>query len=814
MQEHKLRILFCICVTVLLVNVTALQAHENHRWRKLGSEEPKPALNAARAIAQTPATLFSNLLTTVLTSRQGLGAGCTRQQQAQIESAALEVTSQLGLGLDSQLQLPQLEEGNHGNGRLSVGLGASARNAPVPVLSNEENTLVVAGNLGRGKVVVFSGQEFLGSQTRSTLVDNPDVARLLQNAVVWSGDSEQAKALVANERVAAALNDGSNIETTVVEFDPPNGLLVRADWSASAINQYDVLVIQINEWGTLHLSYEDLLDVRAFVEAGGGLLLAGTRSHWEWWIPGLGGHDAFPGNVLLADTGIAYQDILKADVRDARFLSDSADVPELTWCGFINDDPMTSQQTARLATLFNSAQQLKRGKEVKRGLQRLIRDTPALPTPKTSENARLSALVAVDLVAANWPEPHPWASTYPGAVSSASNSRNINQTIDAQWKRRRPLGAYLPPGAKSTVSIDAQFVNQGLKVFVGDDLTKLLDNFWFDAATWQRAPLAQQEIELTEEHTEIGSGLGGPIYLWVPETFPDAEINVQVANVVPMAVYDHLDKNIDEFNINLSSGAPLAILETPGKIALVVPTANAREVSADEVMDFWDGFYDSHVELAQEPEARAYSDHWFFTPQVGVGYANAGGGRLHYPDSVISTALRTASDIDDWDWWVFLHELGHQFQTDNWRGPDTTEVMVNLWSMYTLNFYIKQGGEFETLGYAEFLQADGRPPADIRVLADKGWADANFFERLELYRQLVLEFGWSSIKQVSKSYYDPAFPVSDFMDGDIDGFAVRMSVFAERDLTEYFDKLAYPLSDTARSKIAALGLPSWMPSSL
>ena len=120
--------------------------------------------------------------------------------------------------------------------------------------------------------------------------------------------------------------------------------------------------------------------MRAFVEAGGGLLLAGYTEPLGVVIPGLGGHDAFPGNVLLADTSIAYQDILKADVRDARFLSDYADVPELTWCGFINDDAMTSQQTTALPSLFNSAQQLKRTKEVSRGLQRLIRIASAADT--------------------------------------------------------------------------------------------------------------------------------------------------------------------------------------------------------------------------------------------------------------------------------------------------------------------------------------------------------------------------------------------------------------------------------------------------
>lgn len=53
MQEHKLRLLFCICVPVLLVNVTALQAHENHRWRELASEEAKTALQSDLKINPT-----------------------------------------------------------------------------------------------------------------------------------------------------------------------------------------------------------------------------------------------------------------------------------------------------------------------------------------------------------------------------------------------------------------------------------------------------------------------------------------------------------------------------------------------------------------------------------------------------------------------------------------------------------------------------------------------------------------------------------------------------------------------------------------
>jgi hypothetical protein len=134
---------------------------------------------------------------------------------------------------------------------------------------------------------------------------------------------------------------------------------------------------------------------------------------------------------------------------------------------------------------------------------------------------------------------------------------------------------------------------------------------------------------------------------------------------------------------------------------------------------------------------------------------------------------------------------------------------VNLWSLYSLNFYLNDGGEYDTLGYEDFHSI-----RDITRLRDKGWNQADFFERLELYRQLIIHFGWTPIKQVMRSYYDSDFPVDTYLDGDIDGFAVRMSWFSERDLTEYFDVQSYPLSEVAREKIKAFNLQIWLPEGL
>lgn len=151
------------------------------------------------------------------------------------------------------------------------------------------------------------------------------------------------------------------------------------------------------------------------------------------------------------------------------------------------------------------------------------------------------------------------------------------------------------------------------------------------------------------------------------------------------------------------------------------------------------------------------------------------------------------------------HELGHQFQTDDWSGGDLTEVAVNLFTLYTKNGYIHGGGEFETVSFEE----DHYRHED---LVDFRWDDVGSrnWGKLHLYRQLVLCFGWTSFKRTFASYYDPAFPREEY-DGHLDGFAIRFSAIVQRDLTGFFRPWEYPLSEEAAAKIRSFGYEPWMP---
>ena len=266
---------------------------------------------------------------------------------------------------------------------------------------------------------------------------------------------------------------------------------------------------------------------------------------------------------------------------------------------------------------------------------------------------------------------------------------------------------------------------------------------------------------------------------------------------------------------------------------------NARSITdPGEVSAFWDGFQQYHAELAGGPPTGAAENIWIFDPQVGYGYANAGWPRINYPLHaevwvlVPGTATGRSwlaglpdegptyhvapppSDYSPWehgvDWWLFGHELGHLWQTEDWGSdknyPEIGEVAVNLFTMYTLNTYLFGGGDSTLISSPDPAVST----VDHAALAHLRWPTADLFERLSMYRQLVVEFGWSSMKQVFHSYYDPAYPRSTYGWG-LDGFAIRFSAIVQRDPVGFFRHWEYPLSESAAETIRSFGYEEWLP---
>ena len=726
-------------------------------------------------------------------------------------------------------------------GTLRLGLNADA--LPVVVMPGETGLrlLVAASRLGDGRVVAFSGTDFL-SLEEPGLLGNASVDRLLANAVRWTvSDSTVPLRVVADNQGIADALAAEGLDGVQVVGRGPDGFI--RDWSASALRDVEVAVVVANHrWGP-RLVEQSVPLLRSFVERGGGLVVAGSALHWSRWIEQR--HGPFTGNLLLHGAGIQWNEDSIAEIEAATTDVDLALRPGAVWESFLGGG---SPDRGLLPGLFQSALELGRHGELNAALVRLVAETPPLPVAANDPSARLSEEVARTLGPHEWPETHPWAATFPGLPDPAARRVNGSVVVDATWRefpadarrdeRRLPLGFYAPPGALVTISVLPSHTTGDLAIEAGQDHDDL--RVAGSHAEWRRGPALRRVFPVTTTEIGVTNAYGGSLALVVPESYAGT-IPVTVRGAIPMAVYTADRPNLTEWRADLNAGAPQAIIQKLGGIRFVISAENARGISdPGKVSAFWDAFQEHHAELAGEPVRRAFESIWIFDPHVGWGYANAGYLRINYPlhgeHWVLMPDMAEGTDYlarlpelgpqphrippptgySPWthgvDWWLFGHELGHHYQTEDWGSgstyPEIGEVAVNLFTMYTLNKYIFGGDEFNV--YAELTTHGCAAPVDHAALANERWPTAGVCERLALYRQLISEFGWERMKAVFRSYYDPAYPRSTY-GGALDGFAIRFSALVERDLVDFFRRWEYPLSRSAEASIRGFGFEVWLP---
>ncbi len=739
--------------------------------------------------------------------------------------------------------------GNEGStttvGTLRLGLDGSA----IPVLVGQGgmglSVLVAGSQLGRGRVVAYSGQDFLSSGDRATLLGRTSADRLLANAVRWAGwqaGAERLRILADNQRIADAL---ATQGLQVVKVVGRRRGYERV-WSADALDNADVAVVQTNEWGTPHLVEDFIAPLRAFVERGGGLIIAGSALHWSVWIKRSRG--PFTASALLRGTGISWNEDAIDEIASASTRFDlRALAPATLWETYVGGGRVASDRLALLPGLFGAALELGRTTELDAALVRLVRETPGLPSSSAAPEARLAAGVAETLGPYEWPRVHPWAAVFPGLPAEGARRVDGTVTVDAtrsefpadarRDERHLPLGFYAPPGALVTIEVPAGHATGELRIAVGESFHHLGEGYTAQP-TWRRPPWLRREFPFVDRQIGVTNAYGGSIALVVPADYAGT-IPVTVRNAIPMAVYTAGESGVAEWFAAMDAGAPQAVIQNRGGIRFMISAERARGITdPGAVAAFWDRFRGHHAELSGDPVARGYESTWIFDPQIGFGtaYPRAGRLRIAFPlhgeawvllpgtaegkeyiatlpelgpqPYVIPPSTGYSPSAHGVDWWIFGHELGHQWQTEDWTGHGITEVGVNLFTMYTLNYHVYAGDDFNV--YAEQKTHGCAAPLNHAVLAKQRWPTSGNCEKLALYRQLISEFGWKRMKQVFHSYYDPAYPRSTY-GGALDGFAIRFSAIVQRDLVGFFRHWEYPLSESAAATIRSFGHKEWLP---
>jgi hypothetical protein len=417
---------------------------------------------------------------------------------------------------------------------------------------------------------------------------------------------------------------------------------------------------------------------------------------------------------------------------------------------------------------------------------------------------------------------HPTAADFPGAVPEQAEpvTREIEIVTDRPgWDNTgiyanpgsphwHSTGLYAVPGQPITVTVPETAVDKGLSVRIGchSDLLWRLD-------AWSRAPDICTRRPIESPVTPAANAVGGLVYLETPRDLSMPAFPVTIEGAVPAPHYVHGVTDLADWRESIRHlPAPWAELQTE-KVVLTLPAEVIRDLDDPQaLMTFWDDIMDQYLQLLGLPPDRRRVERFVSDVQISAGYMHSG-----YPLMTMLDITRTMVDIErirgnrHHGVWGLFHEIGHNHQHRDWTFAGTTEVTVNLFSLYVME---KICGL--PLGGHPAVTPAAREKA-IKGYFAKGapfdqWKSDPFLA-LAMYIQLIEAFGWKPFTQVFTEYRgldQDQRPRTDDQKRDL--WLIRFSKAVQRDLGPFFAAWGVPVSDAARAAIAEL--PAWMPDDL
>jgi len=466
---------------------------------------------------------------------------------------------------------------------------------------------------------------------------------------------------------------------------------------------------------------------------------------------------------------------------------------------------------AELLNKLYQLQQYRQDSVIPTAQRRLSRDMPLDYTILSLQLRKMGQVSAEQIKA------HPAAEAFPGPVPEDARRVRRRIKIDtsaAGWHLGSPrsrywhsTGLYAAPGELITVTVPKEVTEKGLYVRIGAHS----DRLW-RKTSWARAPDICRRFALTQTETTAVNAFGGLVYIEAPYDLKIGKITVTIEGAVRAPYYVLGGTDTAKWRQTIRNN-PAPWGELAGrKLILTLPSKVLRTVDdPEDLMKFWDGAMDRYAELLGRETQRRRLERFVPDVQISAGYMHSG-----YP---LMTMLDITTTIVDKDRiisnrhhgvWGLFHELGHNHQNRDWTFRGTTEVTVNLFSLYIMEKVCN-------------IQGRGHPSITDRARKrniERYFADGCDFEKwksspflaLCMYIQLQEAFGWEPFTKVFKEYRgltQEQRPQSD--DDKRDQWMVRFSRAVGRNLGPFFQAWGVPTTEKARASIA--DLPGWMPQS-
>jgi hypothetical protein len=681
----------------------------------------------------------------------------------------------------------------------------------IPVVStqheNAQAALVAASWLDMGRVVAFGHTSFLEQST----VNQHDTEQLLHNAIRWTAQSKSA-----NLRIGLF---GATSLAELLRQAGFNCIELQDKHLSNQLAACDVLLVATHAIN----SASALQQLRHAASNGTGLVAAGLAWGWHQGNQKKAIDLDHPGNQLLQSSGIAFADgYLSANGSTVSTAGSASPLINATqaWQYLLNlqtgKPTDNSHLSQAIASVTLALRYLPRSNNpLMKSAEMLMEEDPHLGLVSASkplrhekalERALLTArVVQNELSSPELCKPDPNAASFPGPVERDAVRVSRNVTVNTALPHWHTTALYAAPGEVITVKVPVDAITAKLRVRIGAHS----DVNWHHKE-WTRSPSVSRVWDLDQSEKKIASSFGGLVFIDVPENCSVPKVDIAISNAVEAPYFKLRETSLADWQQSIRCRpAPWAELAAD-HVILILPSRSIFYLDNPEpLLQHWNKVLNVQDELCARPLRVLRPERIAADQQISAGYMHSGYPIMTHLDAVPSMVNVEEISQGNTISWGLYHELGHNHQHPEWTFEGTTEVTVNLFTLYTLEKAcgLNQGGHNE-LRYGPTRQAYLQNYHNEGVSFSK-WQN-NPFLALHMYMQLREGFGWEPYRQLFAEYRIlPENERPRTEEEKRDQWMIRFSLNVGKNLAPYFDAWGVPITEGARAKVRHL--PPWMP---